>query len=121
MNTTSAPELNLADYDDAPNRRTGNPLIRLVRAAGGMLTVLAAGLIAALLALHIEPPPGLFDLCVIASVASIPLIALVWAREVRWKPGWATVLTIGVIALLTWFVEVLLSVAMVVLVVVISK
>jgi hypothetical protein len=121
MKSSTATELQTADYDDAPSRRKGNPLVRLARAVGGMLTFFAAGCFAALIGLHIEPPPWLFDMCVIASIAGIPLIALFWACEVRWKPGWATVVTIGVISILTWFVEIVLSVVTVVLLVVISK
>jgi hypothetical protein len=111
----------LADYDDAPTRPAGNHLIRLVRAAGAFLTILMAVPVGSLFGINSDFASSAVIVGVLISVASIPLIMVFWSKEVRWKEGWLSILTIAVVSILTWFVEFVLSVLMAVVVYVILR
>jgi hypothetical protein len=105
-----------ADYDDAPARPAGHPLVRVLRAAGALVTVFIAGTIGALVLLRIEVSPLVYLGLVLLSIMSIPLIVIFWSKEVAWRGGQLSSSTaIFAVSTLTWFAEVLFSGIMLIL------
>ena len=98
------------DYDDAPGRQSGHPLIRVGRAAGALVTVGVGVTIIAVLALRLDVAVEFYLAGAAVSLASIPLIMVFWSQEVAWRGGWLSASgSIVAVSILTWIAEVLFS------------
>ena len=116
MTTEGATMSLLGDYADAPGRRPGHPLIRVLRAVGASLTVFIAATIGGIVLLGIDVSPLVYLGCALLSVASIPLIVVFWSEEVAWRRGRLSSSTLIVfVSILTWLAEVLFSMIMLIL------
>jgi hypothetical protein len=116
MKKEGSTESELGDYDDAPGRRSGHPLIRVLRAAGALVTVGLAAMIGGVVALRIDAPPLFYLGCAVVSLASMPLIMLFWSEEFTWRGRWvSSSASIFAVSILTWVAEVLFSAIMLII------
>lgn len=115
MKMHSATDTALADYDDAPGRRAKNPLLRLLRAAGALSTLLAGVAFGVLVSFEVAFRWEVYYGVGVVSSVTIPLIMLFWGEEVAWTGGSLSVaVKVMAASILTWVVEVIMSVCIVV-------
>src|SRR5262249_41404636 len=105
----------LADYDDAPGRQTKNPLNRSLRAVGALSSLLLAAAFAVLVAFNIVFRWEVYFGAGIVSSLTTPLIMLFWSEEVAWTgEPFSVGSKLAAVSILTWVVEMILSVCIVV-------